>query len=399
MQEIKKKKRILIFSLAYYPSHVSGAETAIKDTTDRISPSDIVFHMITKWYDKSQPRVEQIGNVLVHRVGGGSSYISKAMYIPLAAAMGVVLHRKYRYNGLWAMMTYMLIPVVLMRLVGIRTPYVLSLQDGDTFQRVFERWQIAPVLPLLKYGFKNAATIQVISEYLATWPPKLGYTGTIEIIYDGANPQSIHPTCSAEEVEALRATFTQKKDDVLLMNTARLVHQKGADTTIRALLLLPERVKLVLVGDGMERKKLEELVEQHSLTNRVIFTGNVDRTVVSTYRFAADIFVGPSRSEGLGHAFLSAMACRLPVVTTQVGGIADFLFDATRNPEKETTGWAVDPDSPEQIAKAVTYIMEHPDEVATVVDTARTMVEEQFDWDVIAQDMHKKVFTKIINAS
>ena len=39
-------KRILIFSLAYYPSHVSGAETAIKDTTDRISSDDIEFHLV-----------------------------------------------------------------------------------------------------------------------------------------------------------------------------------------------------------------------------------------------------------------------------------------------------------------------------------------------------------------
>lgn len=398
MQEIKKEKKILIFSLAYYPSHVSGAETAIKDTTDRIDPSEITFHMVTKWYDKSQPKREQIGNVLVHRVGGGSSYLSKAMYLPQAAAMGVTLHRKYQYDGLWAMMTYMLIPVVLMRVVGIQIPYVLSLQDGDTFERVFERWQSKCMLPLLKYGFRNATIVQVISEYLATWPPRLGYKGDIELIYDGANPQSIHPDCSAEEVRQLRNTFTQKEGDVLLMNTARLVKQKGADTTIRAMLLLPEKIKLVLVGDGIERESLEELVVKLSLEERVIFTGNIPRTEVSTYRFAADIFVGPSRSEGLGHAFLSAMACRLPVVTTQVGGIADFLFDAKRNPEKETTGWAVDPDSPEEIARAVMYIVEHPAEVDVVVDAARRMVEQQFDWDVIAQDMHTKVFNKVINS-
>lgn len=397
MQEVNHKKRILIFSLAYYPSHVSGAETAIKDTTDRISPEDIIFHMVTKWYDKSQPRTEQIGNVLVHRVGGGSSYISKAMYIPLAAAMGAMLHRKYQYSGLWAMMTYMLIPIALMRLVGIKIPYVLSLQDGDTFERVFKRWQIKPVLPLLKYGFRHATVIQVISEYLATWPPLLGYEGTVELIYDGANPQSIHPNCSQEEIRELRHSFIKNDDEVLLMNTARLVHQKGADTTIRALLLLPERVRLVLVGDGIEEVKLKSLVEKLDLPQRVIFTGNVDRTVVSTYRFAADIFVGPSRSEGLGHAFLSAMACRLPVVTTQVGGIADFLFDAKRNPDKSTTGWAVDPDSPEQIAQAVEYIMAHPQEVDEVVNRARKMVEEQFDWDVIARDMHEKIFNKLIN--
>lgn len=389
-------KRVLIFSLAYYPSHVSGAETAIKDTTDRISPDDIEFHLITHQYEKDAPRKEQIDNVTVYRVGAGSAYVSKMLYIPLSALKAIRLHRKFRFDGLWAMMTYMVLPVALMRILGTRIPYVLSLQDGDPYERVFGRWFIRPFVPILRYGFQKATVIQVISKYLATWPPKLGYTGPIEIIYDGANPDSIHPKASPEEVAALRKTFVTDEKDIILMNTARLVHQKGADTTIRALPLLPEHIRLVLVGDGPEREKLEALVRELGLQNRVVFTGHVDRTVVSTYRLAADIFVGPSRSEGLGHAFLSAMACRLPVVTTQVGGIADFLFDAKHNPGKGTTGWAVDVDNPEHIAEAVKEILAHPEETKEVVERSRKMVEEKYDWDTIAKDMREKVFKRVV---
>lgn len=387
-------KKILIFSLAYFPTHVSGAETAIKDTADRIT--DIEFHLITQRYDRTQPKSEKLGNVMVHRVGFGSSYISKALFIPFATSKALSLHRKYSFDGLWAMMTYMLFPIVLLRMLGVRIPYVLSLQDGDTFERVFQRPHIRPVLPLLKYGFRKADIIQVISNYLATWPPRLGYTGPIELIYDGANPKSIHPDYREEDIKALREKFA-KEGEVVLMNTARLVHQKAADITIRALLLLPEHIKLVLVGDGVEREKLESLVDELSLSDRVIFTGQVDRDVVSMYRLAADIFVGASRSEGLGHAFLSAMACRLPVITSQVGGIADFLFDAKSNPEQDTTGWAVDVDSPEQIAEAVKDILDNPEKTKKVVETAHKMVLEKFDWDVIAKDMREKVFEKVLN--
>lgn len=49
-------KRILIFSLAYYPSHVSGAEAAIKEITDRIHPDDISFELITLLFATSAPR-------------------------------------------------------------------------------------------------------------------------------------------------------------------------------------------------------------------------------------------------------------------------------------------------------------------------------------------------------
>ncbi len=65
---------------------------------------------------------------------------------------------------------------------------------------------------------------------------------------------------------------------------------------------------------------------------------------------ACDIFIRPSRSEGMGNSFIEAMAAGLPVIATQVGGLSDFIYDAKRNPGKEATAWAVDPDSPEQIA-------------------------------------------------
>src|SRR3989338_3835975 len=133
-------KKILIFSLAYYPSFVSGAESAIKDITERISPLDIEFHMITLLFDKAAPREEQIGHVRVHRVGFGGAYLSKMFFIPLAAFKARSLHQKLRFDALWAMMTYMLFPTVLAKWLGVRAPHILSLQDGDPYEKVFKRW-------------------------------------------------------------------------------------------------------------------------------------------------------------------------------------------------------------------------------------------------------------------
>ena len=88
-------KRILIFSLAYYPSFVSGAEAAIKEITDRIDPSDIEFHLITLLFDTNALREERIGNVSVHRVGFGGNYLSKMFFIPFAALSRVVTYLDY----------------------------------------------------------------------------------------------------------------------------------------------------------------------------------------------------------------------------------------------------------------------------------------------------------------
>lgn len=389
-------KNILIFSLAYYPHHVSGAEAAIKEITERIDRDDITFHMVTLQFDRSDERHERIGNVEVYRVGFGSLYLSKVLFPLLAALKARQLNKQYRFNALWGMMTYMLFPIVLLRLMGTKIHHILTLQDGDPYEKVFERWFILPVAPLLNYGFRSASMIQVISTFLGTWPKKRGYEGPVELVHNGANPRDILGERDEEAVKALHRTIGKKEGDIILTNTARLVHQKGFDTTVHALPMLPDNVKLVIVGDGDKRQMVEDLVDELNLRDRVVFIGKVDRSEVTLYRHAADIFVGPSRSEGLGNAFLSAMASRLPVVATQEGGIAEFLSDATRNPDKKTTGWAVDPDNPEQIADAVKDILANPDKVKEVTENARAMVLAEYNWDAVAVTMKKKVFDPVI---
>lgn len=392
------QKRLLIFSLAYYPRFVSGAEVAIKEITDRIDPSDIEFHMLTLAFDSDTPREERVGNVVVHRVGWGGGYLSKIFYIPLAVFAARALHKKLHFNGMWSVMTYMLFPVVLAQRIGVSVPHVLTLQDGDPYEKVFERWFIRPFTPLLDIGFRNAVMVQTISTYLATWPPRRGYTGSVEVIPNGSSLSSAQDY-APEELAALKEQVGKKEGDVFLISVSRLVHQKGIDTIIRALPLLTSNIRLLVVGDGPDKDMLVRLAQELGVTERVIFTGQVDRTMTAKYRKISDIFVLPSRSEGQGISFLSTMVSGLPIIATQEGGIADFLFDAKRNPDKPTTGWAVDSDAPEQIAEAVKEILSHPELAREVVATARAYAVENFDWDVIAKNMREKVFSNVVGKS
>ena len=66
---MEKSSKILIFSTAYYPKFVGGAEVAVKEITDRLSPNEYEFHLITLRLDKHLPKEEKIGNVFVYRVG------------------------------------------------------------------------------------------------------------------------------------------------------------------------------------------------------------------------------------------------------------------------------------------------------------------------------------------
>lgn len=382
-------RKILIFSLAYYPSHVSGAEAAIYEITNRIDPSDIEFHLVTLLFDTNASREEQIGNTHVHRIGFGGAYISKIIYIPLAAWTARRLHKTVRFDAMWSVMTYMLLPVVLAKLLGVRVPHLLTLQDGDPYDKVFNRWFVKPVVPLLNHGLRTAESIQAISSYLAQWPKKHDSRVPVELIYNGANPRDIKAKFDQTIIENLRKELKKEAGDILLINTARLVHQKAFDDIIRALPNLPEYVKLIIVGDGPEEESLKHLANKLGVRNRIFFVGSVDRSVVSNYRQVADIFVGPSRSEGLGNAFLSAMASRLPVVATHEGGLAEFVFDGE-------TAWVIEKDSPEQIVKAVKDILENPEKVERITENARTMVLKKFDWDVIARKMRIQFFGKVV---
>ena len=144
---------------------------------------------------------------------------------------------------------------------------------------------------------------------------------------------------------------------------------------------------------------LKNLTAELGLEKRVRFLGALERDDVPKYRntIVSDIFVHPSRSEGLGNTILSAMAAHLPVITTQVGGLADYIFDAKRNPDQETTAWAVDVDSPEQIAEAVKDILANPEQVERVTGAARQMVETEYNWEPISEAMQERVFAKLFN--
>ena len=378
-------KRVLVFSLSYYP-YVGGAEVAIKEITDRIHKEDIEFHMITLRFGK-EAYEEQIGNVVVHRVGNGASLFGKIFFIPRAAIYAIRLHRKYHFDVLWAMMSYMLFPIVLMRWCRVSVPYLLTLQEGDPFEHVFKRLRILPFRPLLSYGFKHASAVQAISTFLSHWAKQVGFRKVPEIIPNGVDVAHFSQV-SKEDTVHDKNVLGKKNNDVYLITTSRLVEKNAIDDIIRALALLPKEVSFLIYGTGPDEVSLHMLAVTNGVEDRVRFLGYIDHTHLPSALSTSDIFIRPSRSEGMGNSFIEAMVAGLPVIATQEGGIADFLFDAKRNPDKDTTGWAVDKDAPEQIATAVQDVIAHPAQTKRVCATAKKLVSEEYNWDDVASRMY-----------
>ena len=341
---------------------------AIKEITDRIS--DVEFDMVTLRFSSKHPKFEKTGNVNVHRIGGGLGYLSKILFIPLAALYAWKLKKANKHNAFWAMMTYMLLPISLLRLSGVRTPYLLTLQDGDPFTHVFNRLRIFIWKPLLKYGFRHAKKIQTISHFLAGWAKRAGYKGEVDVIPNGVDVERF--------TNSVRAT----KHDVILITTSRLVEKNGVADIIKALKYLPDNVKLQILGVGPLESELKGLAKKENLEHRVRFLGFVSQDELPKHLHKADIFIRPSLSEGQGISFIEAMAAGLPVIATPVGGIPDFL----KNGE---TGLFCNVNDPKSIAEKVREYASNPELRSRVVRGAFKMVKEKYDWNTVAEDMGK----------
>ncbi len=399
-------KKVLILSLAYYPKFIGGDAVAIQEITDRIPPADIEFHMVTLRFDSSVPKVEKAGNVLVHRIGfaGRNVTIADLQKFPLkytkylfqltAALRALSLYKKYKYDAIWAMMAHSAgVPAALFNIAHPRVPYILTLQEGDPPQQI-ER-TMHPLWPLFKRAFVRASIVQTISHFLADWARSMGYKGPIEVIPNGSSVD-LSRTYSHEELEEYKKKVGKRDGDIFIVSVSRLVHKNAVDDIVRALPMLPAHIKLLLVGDGPDKQMLQKLAADLGVADRIIYTGQVDTSETAKYRAISDIFARPSRSEGMGNSFASAMASKLPIIATQEGGLADFIFDAKRNPSKETTAWVVDRDSPRQIAEAVKDILANPEQVKKVVETCYGLVAEVYNWDTIAKAMRDKVFGRVL---
>ncbi|MCX6739416.1 MAG: glycosyltransferase family 4 protein [Candidatus Parcubacteria bacterium] len=399
-------KKILIFSLAYYPKHVGGAEVAIKEITDRIPKEEIEFHMVALRFDDTLPEVEQIGNVLVHRIGLTRHnptmadlgkfplYLNKFIFQFSAPKKAGELHKKYQYDAVWAMMAHSTgVPAGIFKTLHPKVQYLLTLQEGDPIPYIKKK--MLPVYPLFVRGFTKADMVQAISTYLSRWARDMGFKGKMEIIPNAVNIKHFSQEFSNEEIETVKTKLGKKDGDIFMITTSRLVKKNACDDVIKSLVLLPENIKFAILGIGPDEEMLRALAKEKGVSERVIFLGQVDHAEMPKYLKACDIFIRPSLSEGMGNSFVEAFTAGLPVIATQEGGISDFLFDPEINSDQPPTGRAVKPRDPEGIARTVKLFLENKEKTTEITSNAKKLALEKYDWDKIAKDMKEKVFTQL----
>jgi glycosyltransferase involved in cell wall biosynthesis len=384
--------KILIFTTAYFPM-VGGAEVAIKEITDRIR--DVEFHLFCAKMRPDTPRKEKVGNVMVHRIGIGKPFDKYLLPIlgPFAALRAtrdkdrdphVTRLRSFlrmtrdKRSVTWSVMaSYGGFAALFFSWMKPKLDFVLTLQEGDPVERYEKRSGV--LNGLRKRIFKRATRVHAISRFLASWAKDMGASVEPVVIPNGVEIALFSKPIGPASRERLRMSFGYAPDDVVLVTASRLSHKNAVDDVIRALPELPDRYKFLVLGSGEDENMLRELCDRLGLHARVHFLGSIDNRDLPPLLQASDIFIRPSRSEGLGIAFLEAMAAGLPIIATPVGGIPDFLLDGE-------TGIFCLPDDPNSIVAAVRRL----DDAAMrnkVVEQARKVVTQKYDWDIVAKQM------------
>jgi L-malate glycosyltransferase len=195
----------------------------------------------------------------------------------------------------------------------------------------------------------------------------------ITTIYEGID-LSIYPALERSSQTPL---------PVVIGVVSHLSHEKGIDRLVEAAALIAnarEKLRFVIVGQGACLRDLEDLVRAKGLEPIIQFTGF--RSDIPQLMKTFDIFALPSLSEGLSSAILEAMACSLPVVASNVGGIPELVRHAVN-------GLLVAPGNPAALAEAIQKLANNPEERLRIGQVNRRQVEEHYTMEQKIENTEK----------
>ena len=204
---------------------------------------------------------------------------------------------------------------------------------------------------------------------------RIGAAQRSVVIYNGVDLSWFDGERSGREKLGLRT------DAFVIAQVGRIVRGKGVHIFVKALASVAARhpnVRGVIVGDASVNEdpayvsEIEELVSGLGLAQGILFTGHVND--VRCVYAGTDLLVQPSASEGFGRTLIEAMAMRVPVIATNVGGPCEIVEDGV-------SGLLVPPNDPEALATAIERVIKDGSLATRLADSGRNRVQARFCLD------------------
>jgi glycosyltransferase involved in cell wall biosynthesis len=252
-------------------------------------------------------------------------------------------------------------------------PFVLT--QHNTFidyNNIFNQVEKVNDLTVGKETLKLADKIVVVSNATKEYVLSLGAKHrSVEVLHNGVDLDRFRLLPKVREEMRKKLGFSG--DVTVVLTVRRLVYKNGVDTLIDAANIAVKRkrnVVFVVVGKGPDMASVQKQIENIGLEKNIKLAGFVADKDLHLYYNMADLFVLPSKSgEGLPLVALEAMACGLPVVATNVGGISEIMVRGF--------GKLVPANNPEALADAIVEFSG----VNIESGELRSVVEEKFSWD------------------
>ena len=263
-------------------------------------------------------------------------------------------------------------------------PYVVFLGGRDVPRRNADppayRFWYSLLKPVIRAVWTNAAAVVACSNGLRDLARQTDSRVPIQVIPDGVDLSSF------QSVERITPS-----SNVCLLVVSRLIPRKRIDLLIDALVKLKTRHPFIvrIVGDGPERRALEQRVIKHELSSKIRFIGAVSYAKLIKYYNEADVFVHCAEAEGMPLVVLEAMACGLPIVATRVQGIEDLV-------EPGENGYLYDPGDVDTLARYLTDIIDFKNQRLSMGQQSSQKVRS-YDWSAIAQQ-YLDLYQQIIRA-
>lgn len=240
---------------------------------------------------------------------------------------------------------------------------------------VYFNWKFKKIIS--KLVLENAQAVVTLTQNMKK---ELGAYNikNIFIIPDGVELSKFENLSKA----GIRKELKINDDENVIIFVGSLKAVKGIKYLIEAINIVKEKnpkLRLLLIGDGEEKKELERLVEKLGLKKIIGFVGKINNEEVPKYMIASDVLVMPSLSEGLSVAVLEAMASGLPVVATKVGGLPEIIKDGEN-------GFLVEPKNPKQIAERILYLLSD-DGIRKAIFLNNKEKSKNYSWDSIVNKL------------
>jgi glycosyltransferase involved in cell wall biosynthesis len=260
---------------------------------------------------------------------------------------------------------------------------LLTLQGGDIGEYKESNLIIRMLeMPFIYWSVKKADLVHAVSTHIASAARKLG-AKEVTVVPNGVDISIFHPI----DRDQMRKKLGYKIDEKIIVSSSRLTPKNGLDYLIKAVANVPN-VKLIIIGDGEQRKSLESLIGTLEVGERVSLLGYLEHGRLPDYLNAADVFCRPSINEGFGISFIESMACRIPTIGTAVGGITDIITDGKN-------GMLVPPEDVAALTRALRIVIRDKDFRRSIAEQGLKTVKEKFTWEVVLRQM-ESVYEEVL---